>query len=129
MATSLLIVDDHPGNLRLLSFAMRRSGHHVTTATSGAEALAALGQAVPDLVLLDMQMPGMSGFHLAQLLKADPRYAAIPLVAVTAFAMRGDEEKARAAGCDAYVTKPIDVVALRALVERLTREGGVAMGG
>lgn len=123
MAARILIVDDHPGNLKLLAFAMGRSGYEVTCAADAQAALAALAEALPDLILLDLQMPGMSGFQLARLLRDTPEHAGIPIVAVTAYAMRGDEEKARAAGCDAYMAKPVDVQALRALVQGLLARG------
>ena len=119
MALTILIVDDQPVNLKLLRFALGKSGHRVIAASNGAAALAELAADRPDIILLDLQMPGMSGFELAGRIKGTPEYNGIPIVAVTAYAMLGDERKALAAGCDAYVTKPIDMVALRELILRL----------
>ncbi|GHB94307.1 hypothetical protein GCM10010080_01810 [Thermomonas carbonis] len=101
-------MDDNPTNLRLAASVLSLEGHEVEQAADATEALACLAKALPDLVLMDIALPGMDGLTLTRLLKADPRLRYIPVVALTAFAMKGDEEKARDAGCIGYLTKPID---------------------
>ncbi len=104
----VLIVDDNPVNMKLVSFLLSAAGYQVRTATSASDARRAIDDAVPELILMDIQLPGTDGLALTRELRASPRTAAVIIVAVTAYAMKGDEEKALAAGCDAYVTKPID---------------------
>lgn len=114
----ILIVDDNPLNLKLTQVALTVEGYQVRTATDAAEALAVLGSYRPRLILMDLQLPGMDGLELTRRLKADPATHEIRIVAITAFAMKGDEQKALAAGCDGYIAKPIDVRALPGLVAR-----------
>jgi CheY-like chemotaxis protein len=104
----ILVVDDNPTNLKLISFLLQSKGYEIRTAASAEDALAALDSFRPRLILMDLQLPGMDGLTLTRRLKADPARSGILIVAVTAYAMRGDEEKARSAGCDGYLTKPID---------------------
>ncbi len=108
----ILVVDDHLTNLKLAADVLEWAGHTVLRANDAQEALAVLQHARPELILMDLQMPGMDGLTLTRRLKADPAYQRIPIVALTAFAMKGDEQKAREAGCDGYITKPIDTRAL-----------------
>lgn len=112
----ILIVDDNPANLKLARVVLKRAGYEVRTAADAAEALTALDTFRPRLILMDLQMPGMDGLDLTRRLKADPSRADIIIVALTAYAMRGDEEKALAAGCDGYLAKPIDTRALASAV-------------
>jgi CheY-like chemotaxis protein len=119
----ILIVDDNPTNLKLVAYLVRASGYDVTTAEDAEAALAALAHQPPDLILMDIQLPGIDGLELTRRLKADPATAHIPIVAVTAYAMQSDRERALAAGCDAYVTKPIDTRTLpRTIASLLDRE-------
>jgi CheY-like chemotaxis protein len=104
----ILIVDDNPSNTKLLAFLLGSKGYEVRTAANADEALATLAEWKPRLILMDIQLPGMDGLTLTRQLKADPATSAIPIIAATAYAMKGDEERARAAGCDGYFTKPID---------------------
>jgi two-component system cell cycle response regulator len=104
----ILIVDDNASNTKLLAFLLTSKGYEVRTAASAAEALAVLDQFLPKLILMDIQLPGMDGLALTRQLKADPRTSAITIIAATAYAMKGDEQRARDAGCDGYITKPID---------------------
>jgi CheY-like chemotaxis protein len=104
----ILIVDDNPTNAKLLAYVLARAGYAVATAADATEALAAIASARPRLILMDLQLPGVDGFELTRRLKADPATAGIVIVAVTAYAMTGDEDRARAAGCDGYLPKPID---------------------
>jgi CheY-like chemotaxis protein len=122
----LLIVDDNPANLRLARLLLASEGYDVRTARDAGEALAALEAFRPRLILMDMQMPGVDGFELTRRLKADPSTREVVIMAVTAYAMKGDEERARQAGCDAYMAKPIDTRALPALIARLLSSPGGA---
>jgi CheY-like chemotaxis protein len=115
----VLVVDDHPANTKLVSFVLEGRGIKVRSARNADEALAELESARPDLVLMDVQLPGVDGLTLTRRLRADPRFAKMPIVAVTAYAMARDEDAAREAGCDAFVSKPIDTRALGDLVLRL----------
>lgn len=113
---SILVVDDNPANMKLLSFMLESQGYEVRTAVDANQALEVLGAFRPRLILLDIQLPGMDGLTLARKLKADPANSGLLIVAVTASAMKGDEERAMDAGCDGYITKPIDTRALPKLV-------------
>lgn len=112
----ILVVDDNPTNLKLLGFLLNSSGYQVRTASDAEDALRALEEFHPRLILMDIHLPGMSGLELTRKLKAAPATKDIKIVAVSAYAMRGDEEKALAEGCDGYVTKPIDT---RTLPQRI----------
>lgn len=115
----ILIVDDHPVNLKLVCRLLEAERHEVRGAGDASEALEVLKTFRPRLILMDIQLPDMDGLELTRRLKADPATSAVPIVALTAYAMKGDEEKMRAAGCAAYVSKPVDTRALCALVARL----------
>ena len=115
----VLVVDDHPLNLKLLRVLLEGEGYEVLTATSAAEALAVLEGTTPALLLVDIQLPDLDGLELTRRLKRDERTRDLPVVAVTAYAMKGDAEKMLAAGCTAYVPKPINTRAVVALVARL----------
>jgi two-component system, cell cycle response regulator DivK len=104
----ILIVDDNPSNLKLAKILLESEGHHVITAGDADEALRVLETLVPHLILMDIQLPGMDGLTLTERLKSNPRTRDIPVVAMTAYAMKGDEARAHAAGCQGYITKPID---------------------
>jgi CheY-like chemotaxis protein len=121
MAERILIVDDNVTNLKLVTYLMKANGYEVDTATDADLALAAIRAQVPRLILMDVQLPGIDGLELTRRLKADPATSGIVIVAVTAYAMKGDQEKAIAAGCDAYVSKPIDTRSLPQTIARLLR--------
>ena len=104
----ILIVEDNPINIKLFRVVLEKAGFQVRTAVDANEALAALAEFNPRLILMDVQLPGMDGLELTRRLKADPRYRRIRIVALTAYAMKGDREKASDAGCEGYITKPID---------------------
>ena len=112
----ILIVDDNPQNLKLVRILLAGEGYQVRTAVDAEQALTMLETFTPRLILMDLQLPGMDGLELTRRLKADPVRSAIVIIALTAYAMKGDEERALAAGCDGYVTKPIDVDLLPRLV-------------
>jgi CheY-like chemotaxis protein len=117
-STSVLIVDDNPLNLKLVRVLLRSEGFEVRTASDAEEALEVLEGFQPRVILMDIQLPGMDGLAFTRRLKADPATRDIAIIALTAYAMKGDEEKALGAGCDAYMSKPIDTHALPALVAR-----------
>jgi len=122
MAERILIVDDNAQNLKLARVVLHAAGYEVQTAIDAEEALETLSVFRPRLILMDIQLPGMDGLELTRRLKADPDRSSIVIIALTAYAMKGDEEKARAAGCDGYITKPIDTDALpRTVAEYLTQ--------
>lgn len=123
MGARILIVDDNPTNLKLVAYLVRANGYEVETAGDAEQAVAAIAANRPALILMDLQLPGVDGLELTRRLKADPATRDIKIVAVTAYAMKGDQEKAIAAGCDAYVTKPIDTRGLPALIASQLGEG------
>lgn len=125
MNARILIVDDNPVNLKLAADVLGFDGFSVETVENAERALEALRRRRPDLILMDIAMPGMDGLELTRLLKADPATAAIPVVALTASAMKGDERRTRAAGCDGYITKPIDTRKLSAQVADHVNRGAV----
>jgi two-component system cell cycle response regulator DivK len=103
----ILIVEDTPANMKLAVFLLESAGHTVLTATDAETGLAIARSEQPHLILMDIQLPGMDGLGATALLKQDDRTRAIPVIALTALAMKGDEERIRAAGCDGYVAKPL----------------------
>jgi CheY-like chemotaxis protein len=113
---SILIVDDNAQNLKLARLVLAHEGFAVRTVSNAEDALQLLRTVTPRLILMDVQLPGMDGLELTRRLKADPATRAIRVIALTAYAMKGDEEKAFAAGCDGYITKPIGVERLATLV-------------
>ena len=104
----IMVVDDNPVNLKLVCALLRRKGYEVYTAGDAEETLAVLRKVHPHLILMDVQLPDIDGLTLTRHLKADSTTQDIVIVALTAFAMKGDEQKARAAGCDGYIPKPIE---------------------
>jgi CheY-like chemotaxis protein len=116
--STILVVDDHPLNLELVTEILEASGHRVRQAGTAEDALAMIGADPPDLILMDIALPGMDGHAAVRRLKADPRTRAIPVVAVTSFAMSGDEQRAYASGFDGYLSKPIGARRLKELVSR-----------
>jgi CheY-like chemotaxis protein len=113
---AILIVDDNPANLKLAQLLLQIEGYGVRTAENAEQALVSLKTFRPDLILMDIQLPGIDGLELTRRLKADRATRQITIVALTAYAMKGDKQKIADAGCDGYVTKPIDT---RSLPRRL----------
>ena len=120
----ILIVDDNAVNLKLMRILLSGEGYAVRTAIDAESALAVLREFQPRLVLMDLQLPGMDGLELTRLLKKDPVLAEIVVVALTAYAMKGDEGKALEAGCDGYITKPIDTRTLTATIAGYLQKDG-----
>jgi CheY-like chemotaxis protein len=113
----VLIIDDHPVNLKLASEVLLAGDYRVVVAADAEQAQQLLTTLMPDLILMDIALPGMDGLSLTKIIKKDARLCHVPVVALTAYAMRGDEQKASDAGCDAYITKPIDT---RRLVDQVS---------
>jgi CheY-like chemotaxis protein len=118
MTHSILVVDDHPINLELPVSLLEANGYSVQTACDAPSALQSIQALQPDLILMDLQLPGLDGYGLTRKLKAGALTAHIPIIAVTSYAMAGDKQKALAAGCDEHVAKPIDTRAFPGVVAR-----------
>jgi two-component system cell cycle response regulator DivK len=103
----VLIVEDNPANMTLATFLVQSAGHTVISATDAEAGLSLARTAHPDLILMDIQLPGMDGLEATAELKRGDATRAIPVIALTALAMKGDEERIRAAGCDGYIAKPL----------------------
>ena len=104
----ILIIEDNPANLELMAYLLRAFGHRVDEAGDSGDGIALARASAPHLIVCDLQLPTDDGLHVARVLRADARLAGVPLVAVSAFAMAADRERALAAGFDGYLTKPID---------------------
>jgi two-component system cell cycle response regulator DivK len=115
----ILIAEDKATSRELLRTILEKQGYAVTEAADGEQALAQARAQVPDLILLDLQMPLRNGYDVVVELRQDPRFAAVPIVAVTASAMQGDRDKALAAGFNGYLTKPLPLGKLREEIQRL----------
>jgi two-component system cell cycle response regulator DivK len=113
----VLIIEDNAANVELATFVLEDAGFVVSTVTDAGDAMAQLASFRPDLILMDMRLSGGDGLALTQVIKSDPATSDVVIVAFTAFAMKGDEARLRAAGCDAYIAKPIDVASFARQVE------------
>jgi two-component system, cell cycle response regulator DivK len=122
----ILLVEDNEMNRDMLSRRLIRSGYEVILAVDGAEGVAMAASAAPDLVLMDMSLPVLDGWEATRRLKGDPETRGLPVIALTAHAMAGDEKKAREAGCDDFDTKPVEYTRLLSKIEGLLqkREAG-----
>ncbi len=119
----LLIVDDRASNRELLRAALERAGHEIREAEDGPSSLTVMSEWHPDLVLMDIQMPGLDGYAVLERVLADPDLCQIPLIAVTAYAMQGDSQKGKQAGFRDYLTKPVQLRQLLAAVDRQLKPG------
>lgn len=108
MKTKTLVIEDNENNMYLTTFLLENNGHEVSKAYDGKTGVKMAMEIVPDLILLDIQLPKMNGYEVAQALRSDERLREIPIVAITSYAMPGDREKSLAAGCNGYIKKPID---------------------
>lgn len=124
MNRRILMIEDNPQNRYLAGFLLEASGWEMVHAEDGPSGLELACTVDPVLILLDIQLPGMDGYAVAQALRAEPGSAGVPIVAVTSYAMAGDRERCLAAGCDGYIEKPIDPQTFVALVERFVPEAG-----
>jgi CheY-like chemotaxis protein len=118
MKPSILLIEDNEQNRYLVTYLLEKNGYEVVPAVSGPHGIELAARVRPHLVLLDIQLPGMDGYEVARTLKNDPALRAIPIVAVTSYAMLGDREQAIAAGCDGYIEKPVNPETFVAEVER-----------
>ena len=118
MPKTVLIVEDNDLNLKLFNDLLEAQGYGILKARDGKDAMAIARERHPDLILMDIQLPEVSGLEVTKWLKADPDLKSIPVIAVTAFAMKGDEEKIRQGGCEAYIAKPISVTNFLETVRR-----------
>ena len=123
MSACILIVDDNPINLKLAADVLETDGFRVERAADAEQAAELLEHIMPDLILMDIALPGIDGLTFTRRLKADGRFSHLPVVALTAFAMKGDEQKAYDAGCDGYITKPIDTRQLSRQVAAVLERG------
>ncbi len=121
MPKKVLVVEDDTDNRRIVAKVLAMEGYKVIEATDGVQALEKARTEHPDLILMDLALPNMDGWEATRRLKRDPETKEIPVVALTAVAMRGDEEQARAAGCDDYISKPARPVAIREVVRKYTK--------
>ncbi|MEO8599447.1 MAG: response regulator [bacterium] len=119
----ILIIEDNPANMKLASLLLRNAGHTLLCAVDAETGLTLAHADQPDLILMDIQLPGMDGLAATALLKQDPATAAIPVIALTAMAMKEDQEKCKAAGCDAYIAKPLRYQELLAAIDILLAKG------
>ena len=124
MKAKILLIEDNEQNRYLLTFLLEKRGHEVVPAITGSQGLELAARVRPDLILLDIQLPGMDGYAVARALKSDSRLKSIPIVAVTSYAMVGDREKALAAGAEGYIEKPINPETFVAEVERFISSPG-----
>jgi len=119
--TTIAVVEDNPSNMKLIVGVLERAGHTVLAAEDADIGIPMIREQLPDLVLMDMHLPGTDGIQATRLLKANARTAHIPVIAITARAMEGDREGMLAAGCDGYASKPIRYKEVLALIDRLLK--------
>jgi len=108
MGYAILIVDDDPRNLKLIRDLLQVKGYRTLEATDGKQGIEAANTSKPDLIVMDIQMPVMDGLEATKILKAEEKTKGIPIIALTSYAMKGDEKRILGVGCDDYITKPID---------------------
>ena len=120
--SSALVVEDDSANMKLTTLFLHSAGHSVLSAVDAETGLRVAHDEQPDLILMDIQLPGMDGLVATAILKEDPDTARIPIVALSALAMKADEERSQTAGCDAYIVKPLRYKELYAVMERLLQE-------
>jgi two-component system cell cycle response regulator DivK len=126
MPKRVLAIEDNQSNMILISRVVEAEGYELLRAEDGTKALELLAADKPDLILLDINIPGIHGLELAGRLKADDRLAEVPLIATTANVLQGDRERCLAAGCDAYLPKPLDIRELRQLMSRFLADDSAA---
>lgn len=115
---TVLVVEDNVLNLKLFRTLLEINGYDVLAAATAQEGIAAAGEHLPDLLLMDVQLPGMDGLEATRILKGNPATAGIPVIAITAYAMPGDAERCRSAGCSGYIAKPVDTRTFASEVRR-----------
>lgn len=123
MTTRVLAIEDHEDNRRILRDLLESVGYELIEATTGEEGIALAETQLPDLILMDIQLPGLDGYETTRRIKANPALQRVPIIAVTSYALSGDDVKAFAAGCDAYVTKPFSPRELLAKIREFLPKG------
>jgi CheY-like chemotaxis protein len=118
----ILVVEDNDMNMQLVEYLLEEGGYTIVKATSGEEALSILDDGTPDLILMDIHLPGLDGLSVVRRIKGDPRTYGVPVLALTAHAMRGDRDRFLEAGCDGYISKPIDVKTFLASIEKYVKK-------
>ena len=119
---TVLVVEDNDMNMQLVEYLLEEGGYNIVKAASGEEALTITGHGKkPDLILMDIHLPGMDGLSVVRTMKSDPHTKTIPILALTAHAMRGDKDRFLEAGCDGYISKPIDVKTFLSSIEQFIR--------
>lgn len=118
----ILVIEDNENNMYLMTFLLERKGHLVLKAVTGEQGVEAAVREVPDLILMDIQLPGIDGFEATKRIRASVEAREVPIVAVTSFAMTGDRERLLAAGCNGYIEKPIDPDAIMGQIAGFLRE-------
>jgi len=118
MRSKILVADDNTASRELIREVLEMSGYEVVEASDGADAVSRARENAPDLLLVDIQMPNLDGYGVLRELRADPGTSGLPVVALTAFAMQGDRERALDAGFDGYISKPVEIAALRREIKR-----------
>jgi two-component system, cell cycle response regulator DivK len=129
MQKTLLVIEDNEQSLYMMTFLLTRYGYDVVQAHDGREGIALASQVKPTLILLDIQLPVMDGYAVAQALRRNPALARVPIIAVTSYAMAGDRERILAAGCTDYLEKPIDPDTFMRHIERYLSVGQSEKGG
>jgi len=124
VSTKILLVEDNPLHMKLMEMTLRDKGYILVKASDGETALATAVAERPDLLLLDVRIPKLDGFEVAKRLRQRPEFKTTPIIALTAHAMRGDQDKVIEAGCDIYLSKPIDTRQLPLIVEQALEKGG-----
>jgi two-component system, cell cycle response regulator DivK len=122
MSKRILVVEDQPDNRQIIRDMLAPTGYEITEVENGEEALAAIAKQRPDLILMDIQLPVMDGYEATRQIKADPALRSIPIIAVTSYALSGEETKARSAGCDEYVPKPFSPRQLMAKIRNFLQQ-------
>lgn len=124
MPPTILVVEDNDMNMQLVEYLLEEAGYEILKATSGEEALEVASKSSPSLVLMDIHLPGMDGLSVAREMKQNERTQGVPILALTAHAMRGDKDRFLEAGCDGYISKPIDVKTFIPSIEEYLPRGG-----
>jgi two-component system cell cycle response regulator DivK len=124
VSKKILIVEDNPTNMRLIGMVLKSRGYKLLGASDGEEALAVAIKRKPDLIVMDIQLPKMDGLEVTRRLRQTPEFKQTPIIALTASAMDGDREKIIAAGCDEYISKPVNTRQFPQLVAEMLQEGG-----
>lgn len=122
MTKKIMIVEDNELNMKLFNDLLETRGYETVRITDGLEAMKMARQVMPDVIIMDIQLPEVSGLEVTRWLKDDPELRAIPVIAVTAFAMKGDEQRMREGGCDDYIAKPISVTRFLETVEKYLKD-------